>query len=163
MKLFCKDRKAFLSFGAVFALCCSGLVQNSWAQATITTITPLYFGEIVILDYSAVGRVTISPSGLYSYNSNVLLHTPPQRGEYQLSGGPPSTFYTIDINPTTASLTGPGGPFTLDTLAITPAILVTDAAGEDTFYLSGRLQTLGGGTPYGDGSYSTNILLTMNF
>lgn len=137
--------------------------RDAAAQATITTVTPLDFGTIVILDYFAVGRVTVFPSGLYSYNSNVLLHTPPQRGEYLVSGAPANTFYSITINPTTASLTGPGGPFTLDTLAITPAILVTNAAGEQTIFLSGRLQTLGGGTSYGDGSYSSTILLTMNF
>ena len=134
---------------------------KTFAQ-TITTVTPLDFGTIAIRDYSAVGRVTILPSGTHTYNSNVYIHIPPTRGEYRVEGGPPNSIYTVTV-PVSVSLPGPGGPFTLDNLSVVPALLITDAAGEDTFYIVGRLQTLGGGTGYGDGTYNSNFLITVNF
>lgn len=130
---------------------------------TISTVTPLSFGQIAIKDYSSVGRVTIQSGGSYTYNSNVYIHTPPTRGEYSIVGGPPNTIYTVLMTPTSMPIPGPGGPFTLDNLAVEPALLITDAAGADTFYIIGRLQTLGGGTPYGDGTYTTSFLVTVNF
>lgn len=129
---------------------------------TITEDTPLYFGEIVVISTAVVGRVTINPSGTYSYNSNIYLHSPPQIGEYSVSGGPSSTAYTISFPPS-FSITGPGGPFTVDNLESRPLVPVTDASGNSTFTISGRLQTLGGGTPYNDGTYSINFPVTINF
>lgn len=129
---------------------------------TITETQPLSFGSIAIVSHGAIGRVTISPSGTYSYNSNVFLHTPPQLGQYAVTGGPPNAAYTVTLPPS-VNITGPGGPFTLDNLEVRPLILITNAAGEDTFSISGRLQTLGGGTPYADGVYSTLFPVTINF
>ncbi len=132
------------------------------SSQTITEDTPLSFGEIVVISTAVVGRVTINPSGTYSYNSNIYLHTPPQIGEYSISGGPPNSAYTITL-PANFNITGPGGPFVVDNLEYRPLVLVTDATGADSFTVSGRLQTLGGGTPYGDGVYSVNFPVTINF
>lgn len=110
-----------------------------------------------------MGRVTIVSGGSYTYNSNVYIHVPPTRGEYTVTGGPPNTSFTVMLTPTSLPLPGPGGPFTLDNLTVEPALLVTDGAGDDTFYIIGRLQTLGGGTPYGDGTYTSSFLVTVNF
>ena len=146
--------------GCLF-LAASLLPQAAFAQ-TITEDTPLSFGEIVVISYATVGRVTINPSGTYSYNANIYLHTPPQIGEYSVSGAPPSTPYTIML-PSSLAITGPGGPFTLDNLESRPLAPVTDASGNGTFTISGRLQTLGGGAYYGDGTYTIHFPVTINF
>ncbi len=148
--------------GCLFLAAALWSPHYAFSQATITEDQALNFGEIVVISTAVVGRVTINPSGGYSSNSNIYLHSPPQRGEYTLAGGPPLTAYTLMIPPT-FDITGPGGPFTVDNIVVEPVTLVTDAAGEDTFTIGARLQTLGGGTPYSDGLYTVNFPITINF
>jgi hypothetical protein len=128
----------------------------------LTTVTPLYFGEIVIRDFNTLARVTIQPSGTYTTNANVYLHLPPTRGEYFLDGYAPNTLYTVTL-PSSITLMGPGGAVTVDNFAVRPNVLITNAAGDDTFFISGRMRTLGGGTVYNDGIYDTVFLVTLNF
>jgi hypothetical protein len=163
MKLLLNDKASLYAGAAAIFLCCLCLLPALPAKAqTITTTTPLSFGTIAIRDLNLVGRVTILSGGSYTYNSNVFIHVPPTRGEYRIEGGPANTMYTVTV-PVSVSLPGPGGPFTLDLISVEPAVLITDAAGEDTFYVIGRLQTLGGGTGYGDGPYNSTFLITVNF
>lgn len=157
MRSTCSDKRAFALLSCLIVL--GG--RPALAQ-DLTEVRPINFGTIAIISYASVGRVTIFPSGTYSYNSNVYLLTPPQIGEYQLTGAPANTAYTINVPPSVA-ITGPGGPFTLDNIEVRPLTLVTDAAGEDTITISGRLETLGGGVPYNDGTYSTTFTVTLNF
>ena len=157
MKSSCKNK--------FYGLCVLGLslfAANVATAQTITTVQELSFGVIAIRDYSAVGRVTIETSGAHTYNSNVFIHEIPQRGEYRLTGGTPNAFYTVSMTPS-VTLNGPGGFFTLDNFVVTPAALFTDALGEDTFYITGRLQTQGGGINYPDGTYDTNFVITIAF
>ncbi len=160
MKLRWKDSgDVFIVLLAALVFVCGG---NGARAQTISEITPLNFGTIVIISFSAVGSVTLNPSGGYTYNSNVYLIDPPQLGEYQLSGGPPNALYTLSF-PSSVPMNGGGGPFTLDNLEARPLTLMTDGAGEDTFTVSGRIQTLGGGTHYNDGAYNGVVTITMNF
>lgn len=159
MKLWSRNkiRPAF-----VFLLACCASANVS-AQ-DITEVVPLSFGEIVIPSFASVARVTISPSGGFNTNSNVYLLSNPQRGEYTVSGAPPNTFYTISV-PASIVLVGPGSvTFTLDNLAATPGPpYQTDALGNDNFFISGRLQSQGGGVNYFDGTYDSNLPITLIF
>lgn len=158
--------KSSCSVRAAFFLLFSGLTaifpNAVRAQIDLVEVTPLFFGEIVVRDYNAVGRVTINASGTYSYNSNIYLHTVPTRGEYLLQTPTPNTMYTVSFPPN-ATLTGPGGNFILDQFTTAPGVLITDASGEDTLFISGRLQTQGGGIFYNDGTYTDTFLVTFNF
>lgn len=145
-----------------FCLAWASCVLPAHAQAVISETVPLYFGRIAIVSYGAVGRVTLDPSGSYSNNSNVYLLDPPHLGEYHIENGPTNSAYTVTL-PVSFSIMGPGGPFTVDNLEVRPLTLITDGSGDDDFTISGRLQTLGGGTPYGDGNYTTNFAVTVNF
>jgi Domain of unknown function (DUF4402) len=163
MKSFFKDKLS------VWAGCILGLAtalgafpSTAHAQVDLVEVTPLYFGQIAIPDYNLVGRVTINSSGTYSYN-NVYLHTPPTRGEYLLqSPGNINTMYTVTFPPS-VNLTGPGGNFILDQFTTAPAVLITNGIGEDTLFISGRLQTQGGGISYSDGTYQDTFTVTINF
>ncbi len=158
MKLSCRNS---VLIGCLFLVAVFWSPRNATAQ-DIVEDQQLSFGEIVVISTLVVGRVTVNPSGGYSFNSNIYLHSPPQRGEYRVTGGPPLTAYTV-IVPATFVITGPGGPFSVDNVLVSPGALVTDAAGEGSFTISARLQTLGGGTYYGDGTYTENFPVTINF
>lgn len=157
MKLFYKNNLKTVGLVAAALI----LPQVVFAQ-TITETQALDFGTIAIHSYAAVGRVTISPSGTFSYNANVSIIEPPQLGEYTITGAPASAGYSI-VLPASVNIAGPGGPFVLDNLEYRPLVLLTDPSGNDEFTISGRLQTLGGGTPYGDGTYTTMFTVTVAF
>jgi hypothetical protein len=161
MKSSCSNRRFFAARVAFAFLLLTGTLSPAVAQ-TFTTVTPLSFGTIAIRDYNAVGRVTILSGGAFTYNSNVYLHDNPTRGEYLLQGYAPNTIYTVTL-PASFSVTGPGGNMTVDDLSTEPALLITNASGDDTFYIIGRLQTLGGGNVYYDGNYDTVFAITLNF
>ncbi len=161
MKSSCKDRKylrGVLGVGFFLSLLCA---IPSFAQ-TITPVTDLDFGVIAIRDYNAVGRVTLLPGGAFNYNSNVYIHEPPTRGEYLIQGFPANSFYTVTL-PASVPLVGAGTSFTLDNFVVEPAVLFTDASGDDTFYIIGRLQTQGGGIVYLDATYGVTFPVTVNF
>ncbi len=163
MKLFCKDKSHIFATCLLWLAAIIGFFPTSaHAQIDVVEVTPLHFGEIVIRDTNAVARVTIQPSGTYNYSANVYLHTPPTRGEYLLQSPNFNEAYTITV-PGSATLTGPGGTFLLDNMAVRPNVLVTNGAGEDTFFLSGRLRSQGGGIGYGDGVYNNTFTITINF
>jgi len=160
MKLLSRDSKKLLSLfllGAASTL----LPSPARAQIDLVEVVPLYFGQLAIPDYNTVGRVTINASGTYSYN-NVFLHDTPTRGEYLLQTPNNNMMYTVTF-PASVNLTGPGGNFILDQFATFPAVLITNGIGEDTLYISGRLQTQGGGIGYGDGTYSNTFTVDINF
>ena len=154
--------KSFSSRSGAAGFLAFALLSAAASAQTITENTPLSFGEIAIVSAGSVGRVTLSPAGTYTNNSNVYIIEPPQLGEYTVTGGPPNTAYTIMLPPS-VTISGPGGPFVLDNLEVRPLSLVTDASGQDEFTISGRLQTQGGGTSYGDGNYSGSFIVTINF
>lgn len=144
---------------ALATLCVS---QPASAQV-IDEERPLSFGTVAIVSGAGVGRITIEPDGSYTSNSNLYVVTPPVRGEYHLSGATVSAIYTV-TTPLSVDMVGPNGAyFTLDNFEIRPVTLSTDGSGNDIFYLSGRLQTQGGGMVYEDGVYSGSITMTVDF
>lgn len=157
MKLRLSDRVSGLAL--LFIIICG--VCPARAQTVVET-QPLSFGKIAIQSGAAVARITITTAGGYTTNGRIYVIDPPTRGEYDLTGGPPNSPYTITL-PASVNLTGPGGPFTLDNLVVRPTTLQTNASGDDSFRITGRLRTLGGGTPYGDGAYSGTVTITINF
>lgn len=145
--------------GVLAALCLS---QPAAAQI-IDEERPLSFGSIAIVSTSSVARITVEPDGSYTTNSNLYVVTPPVLGEYHLSGAAVSSLYTV-TTPISVDLVGPDGAyFTLDNFVVRPMTLSTDASGNDIFYLSGRLQTQGGGMIYEDGPYVGSITMTVDF
>ncbi len=160
MSLCSKNRKKIYSF----LILLSALTAAAPVSAQdVTEIVPLSYGEIALTSYSNVARITITGAGSISTNSYVYLISQPTRGEYAVTGAPPNSAYTI-TPPLSVNVQGPGGRFfTLDNFEISPALPVTDALGEDTFYMGARLQSQGGGVIYMDGAYDGVVVLTLAF
>ena len=138
-------------------------VSPVYAQS-LTVLQPLSFGKIVMLDFNAVTTITINAqNGNFTNDANTLIIDPPQRGEFLISS-PANTGdnYTVTI-PSSLTLSGPGGTFLLDNLVIKPNNLKTDNAGDDTFFIGGRLTSQGGGVNYGDGQYSQGFTVIVAF
>ena len=128
----------------------------------IIELQAINFGNITPTTYGAVARVTIEVGGSYTSN-NVVVNTAPEQGWYQVTGAPTNSAYTIDLPPS-VTLNGPGGAFfTLDNFEVRPLTLITDSSGEDTFFITARMQTQGGGMTYPNGSYTGDITVTLNF
>lgn len=140
------------------------LPTASRAQVVITETQPLRFGTVVVPNFGSVARITVNAgSGATSYNANVIPITAGQRAEYHLTGGPPNTNFTVTIDSDTDPVLGANPAWTLDNFTIRPNTLRTNAAGEDDFFIGARLRTVGGGTPYGDGTYLGDYDFTVNF
>jgi hypothetical protein len=133
----------------------------SFAQ-TVFVDTPLSFGRFVVRDFDDPIEITIENDGNYTINSNTYIIVEPTLGEYTVQDAPVSSVYTITVPPS-VTLGGPGGNFILDEIEVKPDSLATDINGEDNFTLSGRLRSAGGGTHYGDGTYSDNFSIIFNF
>ncbi len=146
------------------ALALSAMLAAPPCQAQdITEISPLTYGEIALTSYSNVARITILGSGAVSTNAYVYLLSPAERGEYRVTGAPANSAYTVSV-PLTVDLIGPGGHyFRLDNFQISPALHVTNASGEDTFYIGARMQSQGGGVVYSDGNYNGVVTITLAF
>ncbi len=141
----------------------AGLYSSPCLAQDIDEISPLTFGEIALTSYSNVARITILGSGAVSTNSYVYLLSPAARGEYRVTGAPASSAYTVSL-PLSVDLIGPGGHyFRLDNFDISPARHVTNASGEDTFYIGARMQSQGGGVVYSDGDYDGVVTITLAF
>lgn len=149
------------SFFTLLLLLLLGLPVQSPAQ-TVIVDQPLYFGRWVIPDFNSRARVTIRNNGSYTTNTNIYLLDTPTRGEYTLTGAPPNTSYTI-TTPPIVYLSGPGGDFEFDNIRVRPNSLVTNAAGEDQFRITGRLRSAGSGISYGDGNYNDSFTIIFNF
>lgn len=146
-----------LAFGA------TGLFNPATLFAqTVFVDEPLSFGRFVMRDFGDPVEIIIENNGSYSVNSNTYIIDEPTLGEYTVQDAPISSAYTITVPPS-ATLSGPGGNFILDNIEIKPDSLSTDINGEDTFTISGRLRSAGGGTHYADGTYSDNFSIIFNF
>ena len=159
MSLCSKNKKLWF---LVFALS-TGLAALPCQAQDITEISPLTYGEIALTSYGNVARITILGSGAVSTNSYVYFLSPAERGEYRVTGAPASSAYTVSLPPS-VDLIGPGGHyFRLDNFQVSPALHVTNASGEDTFYIGARMQSQGGGVVYGDGAYNGVVTITLAF
>lgn len=136
-------------------------VSPACAQ-TITVTQPLQFGTIVLSDFTAVGRVTMFANGTFSRAANTYIISNPQRGEYDLNGFPANQAFTITL-PASVPISDGSSTFTIDDFTTLPASPITDSSGNATIFIGGRMQSSGGGTPYLDGTYDNNFLITIDY
>ncbi len=134
------------------------------AQAqTITETQQLDFGTIVVLDINNVSQVTVNSNGSSSNNGFTYIVDVPQRGEYDITGGPANSAYTLTFPPS-ITLIGPCGGFTIDNFeTVASGALMTDGVGYDTFFLGARARSAGTGVGYPDGNYANTLDITVVF
>tara|TARA_Y100001001_G_C7972959_1_gene296590 strand:+ start:303 stop:809 length:507 start_codon:yes stop_codon:yes gene_type:complete len=141
----------------------SAIPSTSYGQ-TVSIEQNLSFGRFVMLDFTDEAQIIINPNGSVTKSSDILFIDEPQRGQYLVTNAPPNTTYTVTV-PENDILVGvqPAGNFLLDNITVAPELLVTDAQGQDTFFLVGRLRSLGETIQYVDGLYDGNFEIELNF
>ncbi len=135
----------------------------SQAQLTITITQQLEFGTHVFKDPNRVSRVTIQPNGNTTADVDTVILTPGQRGEFDLTGGPPNSAYSIMLDFDSDLSLGGNPIIRIDNFRFRPNTLQTNGAGEDNFRVGARARSLGGGNVYGDGIYSGTYDFTVQF
>jgi hypothetical protein len=136
--------------------------KTAEAQVFITQTQALSFGDFTMTDFSVPATVEIQTDGSVTTSANVFINTTPTRAEFSLTSNNFNTVYTV-TTPSSVTLTGPGGDFTLDNFVVSPATLITSGAGDDDFWLTGRLTSQGGGVNYPSGAYSASFDITVAF
>ena len=103
--------------------CAALLLLHSSATQAYTNdgveIEPLFFGQIIITDNSAVRSCTIPAGGNMSCDSQVTILQPGQYGVFRLSGFDPTVYIWASIDDTTTTMTAPGSGATFDIKSFT--------------------------------------------
>jgi len=136
--------------------------MSAKAQIVVTETQSLSFGTFSFTNFNSVLSISIENGGGFTTNGNVAVITPPSRGEFSLTGGPPNSAYTI-TTPASFTISGPGGNFTVDDIRIRPVTLSTDPSGADDYSIAARIRSLGGGTVYNNGTYNNTFDITIAF
>ncbi|NCO04196.1 MAG: DUF4402 domain-containing protein [Alphaproteobacteria bacterium] len=147
---------AFILFLGLGSL---SVTKHSHAQ-TITENIPLSFGRFVLVDNNAVRRLRIRTNCTENADPEYMFIIDPQCGNYTVTGYPPFTPLTVTL--ANGALNGPGANiFRLRALATVPTTITTDATGEATFEVRGRLDSSGNGGGYIDGGYTGSFTMTV--
>jgi len=151
----------FLCVSAAEASCPAGDPSCSGIEAE-----PLFFGQIVITDNSAVRSCTIPAGGTMTCNSQITILTPGQYGVFQLSGYAGTAIW-VSVDDTGTTMTDPSGTTTFDVKNFTFAPDINNIGNEQTptggnlmLKIGATLQTRAGQTydiaPY-HGTFSVQI------
>lgn len=160
MKSFFSDKSltgAVFALSVIFLMLC--LTPQSHAQ-TITENIPLSFGRFVLVDNNAVRRLRIRTNCTENADLEYMFIIEPECGNYTVTGYPPFTPLTVTLS--NGALNGPGANiFRLRALTTVPTTITTDATGEATFDVRGRLDSTGNGGTYIDGGYTGTFTITV--
>ncbi len=157
-----RNKIAYALFAAVFL----GLVfYGKTVQAQdMAEIHVLDFGEFALLDNGSVHTIVVTPANGVTYDPALIRGIQAQRGEYLLTGLPPSEALVITLNNTVdLSHNGLGGGTLFTIGAYTTNNPSTNGSGDATLYIGATLSTSGTGAGYIDGPYSGSVDLTINF
>jgi hypothetical protein len=131
-------------------------------------VEPLFFGQIVITDNSAMRSCIIPAGGTMTCDSQITILTPGQYGVFQLSGyGSTAVWFSVDDTSTT--MTDPGGLTTFDVKNFTFAPAYTNIGTEQALpggtlmlKIGATLQTRAGQT-YDIAPYHGTFSLQINY
>ncbi|MGZ9109228.1 MAG: hypothetical protein ACXW4B_10470 [Micavibrio sp.] len=145
-----------------FFLALTSIIHISAAQAAVTEIQALDFGEWVVAGNDAVDNITVQTDGSFASSPGLIMLSPPQEGIFLFDGLPPSSVInSVDVTMTQPMTMGGGEVFTLDNFTtIAPD---TDPAGETTITLGARARTSGNSNPYGNGLFTGQLEIDINF
>jgi len=147
----------------IMALCLTSFYLVAPANAVISEVQAINFGKFALQNNTSVHTYRVLPNGTINANVEYIRFFDGQEGQYNLSGYPATTALTILV--TSGNLTtGAGGEqFSIGSWDTSPASLVTDASGEESFNLGATLSSSGSGTMYLDGTFNVNATITINF
>ena len=139
----------------------------SSAQAAVELEQALDFGTIVIIDNSAVGTISVTPSGKIDFSRHFRVLTLGHAAEFTLSQYPSYKMLSIGaavMQAQTQVASGLGTQqFTLVSVK-TDTSVVTDSNGMASVFIGGTLQS--SGDPRGhyiDTEYQARLLMTIDY
>lgn len=157
MKKHCNAKLFFLT---LFSLCLL-TAQEATAQ-TITQNTPLSFGQVVLVDNAAPRQIVLLPGGGFTADPQYVFFTPPQLGNFTVSGYGPGVPLTVTVGITNLNPIGGGtANFSTSSTFTNPATVTTDGAGEVTFDVGATLSSDGGGSTHMDDLYNGTYTITV--
>lgn len=131
------------------------------ALSAIAEVQALGFGQFAIGDNNSVSTLTVPYVGSrYKATNRLYPISHGQAGHYQLTAYPAFTPLIITITDFDLSI-GMSEP--LEVRDFTYDSVMTDANGDALLKVGATLKTTGSSTTYGDGSYSGNINITINW
>ena len=126
----------------------------------------LNFGEWAITSNAASFNVRVDADGTYTNSpALILVGNAPTRGEYLITGLPPTTLISsIDVNQLSA-LDGPGAEnFSMNNFEVNyPGGTTTNGLGNLIIYLGAQANTSGTSANYADGTHPGQLRLTINY
>ncbi|GEM_PF-6663273 len=142
-----------------------GLILTGEAHAQLSAVedSALSFGTFSFVSMYDPVVITVDTANNVSSNSNVVVLSAPQRGEYTLTGGTPNAAFSITTPPSVTISNGPSGEFTIDDFTISPSTSSFDGFGEARITVGARLQSSGGGTQYANGTYPGTLTITVSY
>ncbi|MEM9469458.1 MAG: DUF4402 domain-containing protein [Pseudomonadota bacterium] len=143
----------------LISLLCIGSFGQASAQV-ITQNTPLDFGRFAIVDNGAPRTLQLLPGGGYTADPQYLFISPPQLGNFTVTGYGAGVPLTVTVSTTTLN-NGGGANFSTSSTFTNPGVIVTDGAGEVTFDIGATLTSDGGGSTHVDGGFSGTYTITV--
>ncbi len=134
---------------------------GSPAQAGVSIIQALQFGEVISRNNNATHSITINTDGSYSLSGGFIEIAAPQEGIYDIDSLTPSTAIASIVVTQLQPLTASGEVFNMDNFTTTFGS--TDAGGVARVTLGARAQTTGTGISYANQTYSGQVQLVISF
>lgn len=135
--------------------------QSAIAQ-TLTEDQVLSFGTFALKNNSAAHAFIVHRDGSTTADPEYIEILPAQEAIFSVTGCPPNTNVTINIDNASMTLGGGGAgeAFTVDTYTL-PPVTQTDGAGNLTFDVGATMTSSGTGTMYTDGGHSDQFDVTI--
>ena len=147
---------AGLSFAAIS-------ITPGWAEIVLSQDAPIQFGKFLVRDNSAVGSLSVPPSGGITASSEFLVLEAGQPGRFTITGLDPDQVVTIagSAAPLFGAVNSKGDTFFRVSQFLTPPLLQADGTGQLVFDMGATLQTSGSGVQYIDDRYTAQIVLSV--
>lgn len=138
------------------------IIHIGAAHAGVTEIQALDFGEWIVAGNNSVDSVTVQTNGAYSSTAGIIMLSPPQEGMFLFDNLPTSSAINSVIITMTQPMTiGGGEVFTVDNFTtIAPD---TNPSGETIITIGARAVTSGNGNAYGNGVFTGQLEVDINF
>lgn len=135
------------------------------SKADLLVLDEFDFGTLVILNNSAPFTYRVDSDNNTTYNPSAFLPlSPPNRASINVSNGPPNTAFSVSVSAAPVLLNGAGPQFfTVTNVVTNPVTPFTNGSGSLNVRFDSTLRTSGDGTPYPNGNYTGNILITVDY
>ncbi len=139
---------------------CAVLFVSSHAQADVSILQKLRFGEVIITNNNMLYSISVNPDGSFGHAGSIIKITDPQPGIYQIDDLTPNAL--INVTATQLQpLSGGGNFFTLKNFQVVHSN--SDASGLADITLGATAETSGNSLAYDSRTYNGTIQLQISY